>query len=84
MEQKKEKVTTVSLNKLKAMFGADEFRVVDSKEGKRSSVYGEDGRVGLVKQGMTASDLAADVKNVICVKHETIGWVFTVQKGTIL
>jgi hypothetical protein len=79
-----EKVTTVSLNKLKDMFGADEFRVVDSKVGARSSVYGEEGRVGLVKKGMTSADLAANVKNVVCVKHETIGWVFTVQKGTTI
>jgi len=71
----------LTLSKLKELTGDDTYDFRDSKVGKRGSVYGEDGRVGLIKQGLKEADLAADKQNIVCVQHEIIGWVFTLASG---
>lgn len=75
--------TVLTLAKLKELTGDDNYEVVDSKNAeKRSSVYNDEGRIGLVKKGLKAKDLEG--QRIVCVKHDVIGWVFTTSSGTTI
>jgi hypothetical protein len=72
----------LKLIEIKDMLGVAEFDVVDSKVGKRSSVYAGDERIGLVREGLTAKDLVDNKDKVVAIMHEETGkWIFTIRSG---
>lgn len=68
----------LSLTEIKDLLSVVEFDVVDSKIGKRGTVYAGQDKIGLVKEGLTAKDLIEKRDQVVAVYHEeTSQWIFT-------
>jgi hypothetical protein len=75
--------TVLTLTEIKESYGAETLRFVNSaKADTRGTVYLGAEKVGLIKLGLTAQELADKGEaEIVAVKHPVIGWVFTFRTG---
>ncbi len=77
----------LTLQEIKEALGAENLRVVDSKNVDdsgvpcRGTVYHGNQKIGLVKKGLKYADLKEEEQHVVAVKNEELGWVFTIRSG---
>lgn len=83
MSTETQNLTVLTLTEIKESLGAEKLRFVDSqKADTRGTVYYGTEKIGLIKSGLTAQQLADKGEScIVAVKHPVIGWVFTFGTG---